>query len=50
MESQVTCQSRKTLQVTAGLEEPQLCDTGVLMKADTLTFLGPEDGQDVVAD
>lgn len=48
--TQVTWQSRKTLQVIAGLGDPQLGDTGVMLKADSLTFSEPEDGQDMVAD
>lgn len=40
---------QKTLQVIAGLGEPQLGDTGVLLKADILTFSDAGDGQ-VVAD
>lgn len=48
--TQVTWQSRKTLQVIAGLGDAQLGDTGVMLKADILTFSEPGNGQDVVAD
>lgn len=47
--TQGSWQSRKTLQAIAGLGDPQLGDTGVVLKADILTSV-PGDGQDMVAD
>lgn len=46
--TQVTWQSTKTLQLIGG--GATAGDTGVVLKADILTFSDPGVGQDVVAD